>query len=242
MSVDASIVEPLQPGCPWADLNHALGQPNLKWCEATQCAWVTEPANTWSNLAYVAAALVMFAWARRDPRRSLRLMPVAVAFLAACSFAYHASSTFAFQVFDFLGMFGFLFAPLVLNLIRRGALPPSRGPVAYGALVLLGLTLVFAGRALKLPYQTLIAFGAAAVIASELVAMPRAARPASYRDFAVAVTLLLVAQTLSLLDLTRAWCDPQDHLLQGHAVWHVISAASLVFVFRHYHRLPWAPA
>jgi len=236
-TVGASAVEPLQSGCPWAELNHALGQPNLKWCEATQCAWVTEPANTWSNLAYVAAALVMFAWARGDPRRPVRLMPVAVAFLAACSFAYHASSTFAFQVFDFLGMFGFLFVPLVLNLIRRGALSPSRGPAAYAAFVLLGLALVFAGRALKLPYQTLIAAGAAAVIASELVAMPPAARPASYRDFAVAVALLLVAQTFSLLDLTRVWCDPRDHLLQGHAVWHVVSAASLVFVFRHYHHL-----
>lgn len=232
--MNASIVEPLQPGCPWAELNHSLGQPNLKWCEATQCAWVTEPANTWSNLAYVAAALLMFAWARRDPRTSLRLMPVAVAFLAACSFAYHASSTFAFQVFDFLGMFGFLFVPLVLNLVRRGALSPSRGPAAYAAFVAVGLGLVFAGRAWRLPYQALIAVGAALTVGSELWAMPRAARPASYRDFATAVALLLVAETFSLLDLTRAWCDPLDHVLQGHAVWHVVSAASLVFVFRHY--------
>jgi ceramidase len=230
--MDAFTVEPLQPGCPWAELNHSLGQPNLKWCEATQCAWVTEPANTWSNLAYVAAALLMFAWARRDPRASLRLMPVAVAFLAACSLAYHTSSTFAFQVFDFL------FAPLVLNLIRRGTLSPSRGPAAYAAFVLLGVALVFAGRALQLRYQLLIAVGAAAVIGTELVAMPRAARPASYRDFSIAVALLLVAQAFSLLDLTRTWCDPEDHLLQGHAVWHVVSAASLVFVFRHYAALP----
>jgi hypothetical protein len=232
--VNALAVEPLQPGCPWADLNHALGQPNLKWCEATQCAWVTEPANTWSNLAYVAAALLMFAWARRDPRRSVRLMPAAVAFLAACSFAYHASSTFAFQVLDFLGMFGFLFMPLVLNLIRRGALAPSRGPAAYAALVALGLALVFAGRALDLPYQLLIAFGAATTVGSELVAMPSAARPASYRDFGTAVALLLLAQAFSVLDLTRTWCDPENHLLQGHAAWHVTSAASLVFVLRHY--------
>jgi hypothetical protein len=240
--VNASIVEPLQPGCPWAELNHALGQPNLKWCEATQCGWVTEPANTWSNLAYVVAALLMFAWSRRDPRPSLRWMAAAVAFLAACSFAYHASSTFAFQVFDFLGMFGFLFAPLVLNLIRRGALSPARGPAAYAALVGLGLALLFAGRALRLPYQALIAVGAAATIGSELWAMPPQARPASYRDFATAVALLLVAETFSLLDLTRTWCDPQDHLLQGHAVWHVVSAAALVFVFRHYAALPRAPA
>jgi hypothetical protein len=225
--------------CPWTGLNQSFGQPNLKWCEAPQCAWVAEPANTWSNLAYAVAALLMFLWARRDPRASLRLMAAAVAFLAVCSFAYHASNTFAFQVLDFLGMYGFLFLPLVLNLIRRGALPASRGPAAYAGLVLLGLALLFAGRALRLPYQALIAAGAAVTVGSELWAMPRAVRPASYRDFAAAVGLLLVAEGFSLLDLTRAWCDPHDHVLQGHAAWHVVSAASLVFVFRHYYRMKW---
>lgn len=226
-------VEPLAPGCPWAELNHALGQPNLKWCEATQCSWITEPANTWSNLAYLAAALLMFHWARRDPRPSIRLIPLTVVFLAACSFAYHASSTFALQVFDFVGMFGFLFLPLVLNLIRRGALSPASGPRAYAALVLTGTALVFAGRALELPYQLLIAAGALLTVGTELT-LPRAARPPSYRDFAAAVALLGVAAIFSALDLSRAWCDPEDHLLQGHAAWHVTSAAALVFVFRHY--------
>jgi len=226
-------VDPLAPGCPWTELNHALGQPNIKWCEAAQCSWITEPANTWSNLAYLAAALLMFAWARRDPRASIRLMPAAVAFLGACSFAYHASSTFALQVFDFLGMFGVLFLLLVLNLIRRGSLPPSRGPRVYAALVLAGLALVFAGRALALPYQGLIAVLALLAVGSELT-VPPAGRPASYRDFAAALALMLLAATFSALDLSRVWCDPEDHLLQGHAAWHLTSAAALVFVFRHY--------
>jgi hypothetical protein len=206
---------------------------------------VTEPANAWSNLAYLAAALLMFAWGRRDARASIRWMPLSVAFLGACSFAYHASSTFAFQVFDFAGMFGFLFGPLVLNLIRRGSLAPARGPAAYAGLLAAGLVLVFAGRALRLPYQGLIALGAAVTVGSELWAMPKAQRPASYRDFAAGIGLLVLAEVFSVLDLTRVWCDPDDHLLQGHAAWHLVSAASLVFVFRHYAALrppPPAPA
>jgi len=240
-SISGGLVEPLAPGCPWSELNHALGQPNLKWCEATQCSWITEPANAWSNVAYLVAALVMFGWARRDPRASIRLMPLAAAFLAACSFAYHASSTFAFQVLDFVGMFGFLFLPLVLNLVRRGSLRASRGPRAYAALVLASVVLVFGGRALGLPYQGLVAVFVLLTVGTEL-AMPRAGRPASYRDFATAVGLMAVAATFSALDLSRAWCDPEDHVLQGHAAWHVASAAALVFVFRHYAALGRATA
>ncbi len=228
-------------GCPWADLTDALGAPNLKWCEAARCSWITEPANAWSNLAYLAAAALTFAWARRDPRASIRLMPAALAFLAVASFAYHSSNTFALQVLDFLGMFGFLFLPLVLNLVRLGALPASRGPVAYAALVLVSLGLVFAGRALRLPYQALVAIFTLVTVGSE-AAMPRARRPASYRDYAAALALLLLAATCSALDLSRTWCDPEDHLLQGHAAWHVASAASLVFVFRHYAALRASPS
>jgi hypothetical protein len=130
-------------------------------------------------------------------------------------------------------MFGFLFVPLVLNLIRRGSLSASNGPRAYAVLVLASLGLVFAGRALALPYQALVAVFTLLTVGSEL-ALPSGKRPASYRDFGAALALLGAAAICSYLDLSRVWCDPDDHLLQGHAAWHVLSAASLVFVFRHY--------
>ena len=236
-------VAPLAPGCPWAGLNHALGTPNLKWCEATQCAWITEPANTWSNLAYFAVALLLFAWARRDPSPAVRRLPALVAVMGACSFAFHASSTYLFQIFDFVGMFLFLFVPLVLNLVRLGWLRADLGRLAYAALVILATAGVLAGRSLRLPYQGLIAIIALLIIGTEL-AMPRRERPASRASFWSSVLLLLAAQTSSLLDLTRLWCDPDDHVLQGHAVWHVLSAAAIVSLYRYYAglRLPAALA
>lgn len=38
-------IPPLPDGCPWSGWT----LPNLKWCEDNVCAWVTAPANTWSN-------------------------------------------------------------------------------------------------------------------------------------------------------------------------------------------------
>jgi len=35
---------------------------------------------------------------------------------------------------------------------------------------------------------------------------------------------------------TRVWCDPTDHWIQGHAAWHLLSAASLVMLFRFYEK------
>jgi hypothetical protein len=33
------------------------------------------------------------------------------------------------------------------------------------------------------------------------------------------------------------WCDPGDHLVQGHALWHVLSALSLLAAYFHDRRL-----
>ena len=38
--------------------------------------------------------------------------------------------------------------------------------------------------------------------------------------------------------MTRIWCDPADHWLQGHAAWHVLSAAALAALYRFYEGLP----
>ena len=56
-------VPPLEPGCPWFALSE-LARPDIKWCEAPQCSWVVEPANTWSNLFYVAVAFVLWRWSK----------------------------------------------------------------------------------------------------------------------------------------------------------------------------------
>ena len=49
--------------------------------------------------------------------------------------------------------------------------------------------------------------------------------------------LLGLGALCSTLDLSRVWCDPQNHWLQGHAAWHVFTAASLYVMFRFYGRL-----
>ncbi len=56
-------IPPLPDGCPWSGWT----LPNLKWCEDNVCAWVTAPANTWSNLAYIFFSLLM--WRRASTSR-----------------------------------------------------------------------------------------------------------------------------------------------------------------------------
>lgn len=226
---------PVPPECPWQTLAQ-YGPPNVKWCEERLCALVNEPANAWSNLAFVAAALAVAALARRGaPLRStaLRAYPALLVLLGACSFAYHATNVLVTQLLDFFGMYLLCLSLLAINAARLGRLAPRRvipaSLLGSAALSLVTGLLTRAGA----PIQALVGALIAAVVATEL----RCPGPRPGRTFALALALLGAAALCSALDVTRVWCDPADHVLQGHAVWHVLSAGGLVAAFVHYRRV-----
>lgn len=223
--------------CPWSALA-SYGPPNIKWCEARLCAWVNEPANAWSNLAFVAVALVIVWVARRDRQARdadapvLRRFAPTVALVGLGSFIYHASNTYLTQLLDFLGMYLFCGLLLGLNAARLGWLAPRRvmTVVSLGAL---GLTVVTA---------VVVRFGAPiqlniAVLVAAIVITEARCGPARRGAFYLALALLLAGVVASFLDASRRWCDPGDHLVQGHALWHVLSALSLLAAYFHYRRL-----
>jgi hypothetical protein len=220
-------VPPLPEGCPWS----GFALPNLKWCEDNLCGWITAPANTWSNLAYLGFALPM--WQAARGRGFLRPFAPASVAVGTTSFVYHASYTFLFQFFDFVGMFLFAALPISMNAVRLGWIrEPSRGRV-YAALVLGCSALVPILFRTAVPIQGIVAVLVLAAVAQEL-RLWLGGGGASRAWWLVAVALLAAAATSSALDLSRVWCDPGNHWLQGHAVWHVLSAASLWALFRFY--------
>ena len=85
-------VTPLQPSCPWAN----WARPNVKYCEPNACSWITTPANTWTNLAYIFVGLWMLYDAKTRTKNAgptLYSIGWAIVFVGITSFFYHASYT-----------------------------------------------------------------------------------------------------------------------------------------------------
>ena len=100
--------------------------PNVDWCEQELCAWVTNPANTWSNVAYLVVGIWIWRRARRSGRPELQLFGPATVAVGVFSGIYHASYTWALQLFDFVGMFLFCFLVLTSNALRLDWIRPER--------------------------------------------------------------------------------------------------------------------
>ncbi len=227
------LAPPLPDGCPWSGWT----PPNVDWCEEELCSWIVNPADTWSNLAYMGFGILMIVLARRDPDKRRALFGWASILVGVFSFAYHASYTYVLQFFDFVGMFVFCFTVIAVNAVRlewislRQQLPfMVTGVAGFSLLVpLLSETTI--------PIQSLVAVLILIIISQEGAAI----RPTRHtgeapgiRIFGLALLLLTAGALASLSDVTRTWCDPQNHWLQGHALWHVLTATSLYVLFRFY--------
>jgi len=224
----------LEPGCPWYALSE-LRLPNVDWCELQRCAWVVEPANTGSNLAYVAVGGALWLLVRRSPSAHLRFFAPAAVLVGLSSGIYHASYTFVLQILDFFAMYVFCYLLLTLNLRRLGVLDAVSWWPRYWQLVGATTALTVALDFLAIPIQGIVLVLIVAIVASELW-LWRRDRRVRLGFFGLAVGLITAGAVFSLLDVTRTWCDPDHPFLQGHAIWHVLSALSLLAAYFHFAR------
>jgi hypothetical protein len=194
-----------------------------EYCEAsTDCgplatrAAVQQPANAWSSLAFLFAGAL--AW-----RRPLR--PLAVLFTASCallaigSFAFHASITRETQWLDMTGTYAAVIAVAARGIAAACQL--AAGPVLVAALVVDALFAAF-----KWAISAWIALPL--LIAAGMLPIWRWAALGRRTARAALLPAALLAGALAFrqLDAAHVACDPAS-ALQGHAVWHVLCAASL---------------
>jgi hypothetical protein len=222
------------PECVWTPLRELGGLPNVKWCEETLCSVIAEPANTWSNLAYIVVAGWLWWFTRKDESKTLRFFAPVAFWVGATSFVYHATVSFLTQVFDFWGMYFFFGLALLLNLLRMGKLSADKLfttlYLSIGGLTL--LTVIVAK--LNLPVQGIVGGMLILILLTEVLASRAATGPVAYKFLAASLVFIAAAASFSASDASGVRCDPKDHLFPGHAIWHVLGSISMGFAHLHY--------
>jgi hypothetical protein len=213
--------------CPWSDWAPAT----MKFCEQSVCGWITQPANTWSNLAFlvVGAAIVLRASARRETL--MALLGWSTVILGVGSFLFHMSGTSAFEIFDVSGMF--LVSGLMLSFnLRRYARGLSNGQVTTFFFALTGLSI-----AVLVPWTVigvpLFAVQLSAILTIELLIYLRE-DPVDFRYAAGFIGVFAVSLAVWSGDIRGFLCRPENHVLTGHAVWHLLNATAIWLIYLFY--------
>jgi hypothetical protein len=143
---------------------------------------------------------------------------------------YHMSLAFAGQVVDVLSMYLLTSFMLLYNLSRTRRM----GNGAFvGWYLLLNVLLGFISIRVPVLRRYIFVVLLVAVLTSELI-VRRKRRPRMNEAFLVAaIASLLMACSAWILDVSRVVCAP-DSWLQGHAMWHVLMAAVIGWMYLYY--------
>ena len=214
------------------------------FCEAGRDWAVRQPANTFSNLGFVIAGLLV-AWhagTRRDlgstlsaHRHLATVIACIVVLLGPGSAAMHATQSAIGGHLDLLSMY------LVASLAAAyAAMRWWRGGTRFLAAVFVGgvaFCEIVGSWDIELPvvmHPGNAAFGLLLVTAAVLeVAILRRGEADARPGYAYA-SLASILAAFAIWNATKEWlCDPHS-LIQGHAIWHVLCAVSAYFLYRYY--------
>ena len=201
----------------------------MSFCEALTPGPMAQPANAVSSLAFCAVGLALYRTMKE--RNALLLFPISAFLVGITSFLYHASWTFFFQVFDVSSMFMLSCLLISFNAARLGAVEPKRLTAFYIGLLAFSIATMVTLRGHTGEYLFGVEVGVAAVLE---IALARRDEGAEYRPFLQALGIFLLAYGIWLLDVHRIVCAPNNHYLQGHAVWHVLNAFCFLYLYRFY--------
>jgi Ceramidase len=200
-------------------------QPIDLYCERTDAAFWSEPANAVSNVAFLIAGVAAFLrWRRGDRDWPALVLIGVVTAVGIGSFAFHTVATRGAVLADVIPIAVFIYGYLLLALRRFLHLPC----IAAGAIVVAyaaaaqGLSALAPPRFLNGSVGYLPAL--AALIAVAAVAKAKGVR----RALALAALVFAISLVLRTADLALCPAFP----LGTHFAWHILNAVVLYILLR----------
>lgn len=214
------------PGCPWSALTPSV----VSFCEERLCGWIVEPANTWSNIGFILVGLVILRSNFGRMRSALNLPGLTAILVGIGSTMFHLTGSRVGEIIDLAAMFLISGLFIVFALRRLRGFGVRSLMMIYCALAIFSVALMIATHSSGI--GIFVAHITAAVIL-ELILAYRFYSSTAYRNLLWMIGAFVVSYGAWLLDYHRILCAPGNHLLGGHAVWHLVNSLCLWNFYRY---------
>ncbi len=237
----------------WANYNQAGGNA-FHFCEMNHMdQLIRQPSNTWSNLGFFVVGLITLTLGIHDLKYAERkqsdnflvrypifsiMFGVSAIYLFVGSFFYHASLTEFFQKLDQTGMCSVVVMLIVFNLYKIFPLVRVKGKyksshaimIAFG----MGVNYLIYTSLFKIDINLLFPLLILVVFLTSCYYLLFVSKEHYFTNYLyAALAILLVAGGIWIVDRTSVICNPTS-IFQGHALWHILNAFSILFVYLYY--------
>lgn len=213
--------------CPWSHLEPST----LEWCERRLCAWISEPANTWSNIIFIVVGILILIECRKRNLGSIKLLGAFSILLGFMSGFYHATASLIGELVDFSSMFLISVFLISANYARVKNWSQTKTFRFAATLTFFTLLTLF-----LYPVTGPFLFATQVVWASalEYIEWRKSPRKPQYKWFIWSFCILQVAFLIWNLDRLKILCDPDNHSINGHATWHILTGISIWMMSKFY--------
>ena len=226
----------INQNCPWSSFEPST----TTFCEEQLCAWITQPANTWSNLIYIFIGFYIIHLAYKEKNNFLALIGYIEVVLGLGSFFFHASSTHLGEVVDVGAMYLFIVFTLVIN-FNRWLKEKGKGLTKNNQLLLFIIISIISIVVVSVFKGTvgIILFALLAILSGhfETALFKKYRNKYNYKPLLFLLLFFGLAWGIWWLDITKTVCNPKNHFLQGHALWHILNSFCFLFLYKFYKQI-----
>ncbi len=216
--------------CPWYEAQQTYGAPNVNWCEKTQCTYINEPANTYSNLGLIFIALLLLT---KIKNKLVQHFSILVLIMGIASGVYHATNNYFTQFIDIIGMNFVSSFLLTFSLIRVLKKEHLKFYTLYFFITACNTLLLFIMESNGIAFQIIFFPQFFLTLILEAIIYFKNRNLKKHTFFLIALSFIAVAQTAAQIDLKKVYCNPGNLILHGHVIWHLLSAVGMFFFALH---------
>jgi hypothetical protein len=217
--------------CPWDGYTPGT----VRFCEERLCATVVEPAGAWSNAGFLVVGLYLFwrSWRNGRLGSPLVLFGLTGTLVSVGSFLFHMTGTFWGEYLDLSTMFLISSLMLTLDVKNLLGMRTKRSIVTYFSLALGSMAVVAVFRTVG------IALFITHITVWSLLVIYLGVREKRFRTpyLPTLMSIFLVGYGVWNLDFHHVVCNPQNHVFNGHAFWHLTCATSLLLYYIHQEKI-----
>jgi Ceramidase len=219
--------------CPW----HQFKSSEIDFCEENLCGWIVEPANSWSCVSYLVVGYFILQLCKKYnlPKSSVYFGYIAI-LIGLFSVAFHATLTFFGSILDLSSMY-LLLGNILFIVSERYFLFHHKKYLKFSGIsfwlfitALLVITFFFE-KTTGILYLGLVV--TIFCLEIRLLFLERS-KDKNYGWLLVTFIAYVFSSFFWYFDTFQIYCFPENHLVNGHVIWHFGSAACIFTVFKHY--------
>ncbi len=199
----------------------------MQFCEAPVFCFPKFPSDTISNLGPLLGGIVIL---RRHSafRHELRWLGWAAVATAIFSALFHGTGTRFGEYLDLFGMYAFIAVCLALTIWR--CLQAMQGSMVVMASMIFTILVMLSVINIHLATPAF----AVATIAVLFLEFRASSNQLASKHLRRAALYLGIAFSFWVLDYTHILCNPENHLLTGHSIWHLMNGLVFFETYRYY--------